>query len=138
MLDLLEVKGGQKILEVGSGSGYVLELLAQLNKKGTIFGVERVKELAESSSRVLRQYSNITVKQGDGSKGLKNEEPFDRILVSAAAASIPEKLVEQLKINGILVVPVKNSIVVVKKSALKNKIEEYPGFVFVPLIENEE
>lgn len=137
MLDLLEIKNGQKILEVGSGSGYVLALLAELNKNGSIFGIERIKELAENSKEKLKQYENVKVVQGDGSKGLFGEAPFDRILVSAEARRMPQKLIEQLKPRGILVTPLKNSIIKLKKIDGKNEITEHPGFIFVPLVEED-
>jgi len=135
MLTLLEVKDKQNILEIGSGSGYVLELLSKLNPHGRIFGIERIKRLAESSKEKLSNYKNIKVIYDNGSKGLKSEAPFDRILVSAAASEIPVKLIEQLVVGGILVAPVKDSIVVIKKNRKKNQIKEFHGFRFVPLIE---
>ncbi len=137
MLTLLELDSNksQKIMEVGSGSGYVLALLSEICPKGKIFGIERIKILAEKSKKALKDYKNVKVIHKDGSKGLAKEKPFDRILVSAASEEIPQKLVNQLKFEGILVAPVKNSIVVVKKTSGENKIKEYLGFSFVPLIE---
>ena len=135
MLTLLEVKDKQKILEVGSGSGYVLELLSKLNPNGKIFGIERIKKLAESSKEKLKNCKNVTVIHGDGSKGFAQQAPFDRILISAASKTIPKKLIEQLIIKGILVAPVQDSIIVVKKNKKKNKIRKFLGFRFVPLIE---
>jgi protein-L-isoaspartate(D-aspartate) O-methyltransferase len=136
MLNLLDLKDRQKILEVGSGSGYVLELIAHISRNSKIFGIERIKELYASSSEILKAHEDIKIIQGDGSKGLKNEKPFDRILISASADEIPDKLINQLKFGGILVAPVKNSIIVVEKYSGQNKIKEYPGFSFVPLIED--
>jgi protein-L-isoaspartate(D-aspartate) O-methyltransferase len=135
MLNLLKVKNKQKILEVGSGSGYVLALLSELSPHGKIFGIERIKELAEKSKEVLRDYKNVKVIHGNGFKGLEKEALFDRILVSASGEKIPENLINQLKYNGILVVPVRNSIFRIIKGRKENKTEEYPGFIFVPLIE---
>lgn len=139
MLTQLNVKAKQnfKILEIGSGSGYVLELLSKLNPHGRIFGIERIKRLAESSKEKLGNCENIKVIYGNGSKGLKSEAPFDRILISASADKLPEKLIEQLTIGGILVAPVRDSIVVAKKGRKKNQIKEFHGFRFVPLIEEE-
>ena len=136
MLSHLELKNKQKILEVGSGSGYVLELINHISKDSKIFGIERIKELVESSRGKLNPYKNIKIIHGNGSKGLEDEAPFDRILVSACSEEIPEKLVNQLKLKGILVASVKNSIIVLKRKNLENKIKEYPGFRFVPLIED--
>lgn len=135
MLSLLDLRDGQKILEVGSGSGYVLALINQLSKDSEIYGVEIVKELTEKSREVLENHENIRVVHGDGSKGLKSKMPFDRILVSASADEIPQKLVQQLVVGGILVAPVRSSIVWVQKQANENKIREFPGFAFVPLVE---
>ena len=132
MLNLLDVKNKQKILEVGSGSGYVLALISELNPKGKVFGIERIKELAESSEEKLKQYNNVKVVHENGFLGLEKKAPFDRILVSASAEKIPERLIKQLKKDGILVVPVKHSILKITRN---RKIEEYPGFAFVPLIE---
>ena len=136
MLNFLELEDKQKILEVGSGSGYVLALISEICKKCKIFGIERIKELAESSKKRLTKYKNVKVIYGDGSKGLEKEKPFDRILASAAAKNIPQKLVNQLKIRGILVAPVRSSIVKIQRFTNENKIKEYPGFRFVPLIED--
>jgi len=135
MLNLLDLKDKQKILEVGSGSGYVLALLAELSRGSKIFGVERIKELAKSSKIRLANYKNAKVIYGNGVKGLEREAPFDRILVSAASNKIPQDLINQLKIEGIMVIPVGSSILRIKKKAEKLEIKEYPGFVFVPLIE---
>ncbi|MDP3966488.1 MAG: methyltransferase domain-containing protein [archaeon] len=133
MLMLLEVRDGQKILEIGSGSGYVLSLLAEMNKNGEIYGVEKIKELAENSKEKLKKYKNVKVVQGDALNELQNEN-FDRIIASASFSELPQKIVNnQLKIKGILVAPVVSSIVVIKKGS-RNKVEEYPGFSFVPIV----
>ena len=134
MLDLLELKENIKILEVGSGSGYVLALINQISKNSKIYSIERIKELVEKSRKILDD--DIVVVCGDGSKGLKKHAPFDRILVSASAEEIPSKLIEQLKIKGVLVCPVQNSIFQIKKTKEGVVKKEFPGFVFVPLIEN--
>jgi protein-L-isoaspartate(D-aspartate) O-methyltransferase len=134
MLMLLELKDNLKILEVGSGSGYVLSLINEISKNSELYGIERIKEIFEKSNNILKNKKNIKIIYSDGSKGLKKDAPFDRILVSASSETIPQKLVAQLKIGGILVAPIKNSVVKIRKFANENKIEEYPGFVFVPLI----
>lgn len=139
MLSLLKLESEkkQKILEIGSGSGYVLALLNEITGKDSeIYGIERIKELAERSQEILKN-KNVKVIHGDGSKGLPKQKPFDRIIVSAAADEIPSKLVRQLKVGGILVVPVKNSIYQIQRFTNDNKIQEFPGFRFVPLIEEE-
>ncbi len=136
MLKLLELKNNQKILEIGSGSGYVLALINEIAKNSKIFGVERIKELAENSQRILENEKNIKIINKNGFNGLKEESPFDRILISASLNKIPAHIIAQLKAKGILVAPIKNSILKIKKSAKKNQIEESPGFAFVPFIEN--
>ena len=137
MLDLLELEDNQKILEVGSGSGYVLALISEISKKSKIFGAERIKGLADRSKKNSQNYKQIKVIFSDGSKGLKAYAPFDRILVSASAGEIPEKLVEQLKDNGILVCPVRNNLTQIKKSDGEIVKKEFPGFAFVPLIKGD-
>ena len=92
--------------------------------------------MAERSKKILADKKNIQVFQGDGSKGLAKQAPFDRILVSAAAEQTPSKLVKQLKVGGILIIPVKSSILRIQKFINENQIKEFPGFSFVPLIEN--
>lgn len=142
MLELLEIKKRQKILEVGSGSGYVLALLSELvGKEGEIFGIELVKELANNSKTKLRNYKNIKVFNKNGADGLEEHAPFNRILLSAATEKIPEKIIAQLKENGILVAPIGSkqiqSLVAFQK--IKNKLiiqKEIPGFVFVPFVED--
>ena len=138
MLTLLKLKNNQKILEVGTGSGYVLALINEISKESKIYGIERIKELTKRSKKILKGKKNIKIIHGDGSKGLSGMKGkgFDRILVSAASQKIPQKIIKQLKIGGILVAPVRNSIIFVKKHPKKDKIKEYPGFRFVPLIES--
>jgi len=136
MLNLLELKNKQKILEIGSGSGYVLALINEISKNSKIIGIERVKELAEKSKSKLKGKRNIKIICGNALKIIKPKEKFDRILVSASAAELPKILIRHLNENGILVIPVGHSIIQVKKSKDKSKIKKFPGFVFVPLLED--
>lgn len=136
MLSLLELKKGHKVLEIGSGCGYVLALISNITKT-KVFGIELIKELAERSRKNLEEFHNIGVYNQDGSKGLPKQSPFDRILISAACEKIPELLFSQLKNKGIIVAPVgprhEQSLVAVQK--IRNKFvikKEIPGFVFVP------
>ncbi len=124
-----------KILEIGSGSGYVLALINQISKNSKIYGVERIKQLAEKSKQVLKTKKNIKIIHANGTKGLKQKAPFDRILISASANELPQKIISQLDFGGIMVCVVKNSIFYIKRESKQTKIKEYPGFVFVPLIE---
>ena len=137
MLSLLELRKSQKVLEIGSGCGYVLALLSELvGESGRVFGIEIIKELTERSRNNLRSYKNIKVLKRNGAEGLEEEKPLDKILISAALEKIPEKLPEQLKNQGILVAPVGDSYIqsLVKFQKISNKLivkEEIPGFVFV-------
>jgi protein-L-isoaspartate(D-aspartate) O-methyltransferase len=135
MLQLLELKPKQKILEIGSGSGYVLALLHNITK-GEIYGVEIIKSLAKKSRKYLSKYKDVKVFSNDGSRGLKEKEHFDRILISASSKKVPEFLFSQLKENGIMVAPVNESIIQIKKNKGRVKLKEHYGFVFVPLKTN--
>jgi len=132
MLKLLELKGKEKILEIGSGSGYVLALLDELTI-GKIYGVEIIKNLALKSAKKLKRMTRIKVSYRDGKEGLIEHAPFDRILVSASSKEISKNLLNQLSENGILVAPVRNSIFQIKKAKGKFTEKEFEGFVFVPL-----
>ena len=137
MLSLLELKDNQKILEIGSGSGYVLDLISQMIKKGKIYGIEIKKSLAEDSKKVLSKNKKVTILNKDGSYGLESHAPYDRIILSAASDEIPEHLYSQLKDDGIIVAPVKRSIFQIKKHKNNISIKESPGFVFIPLVRKE-
>jgi protein-L-isoaspartate(D-aspartate) O-methyltransferase len=138
MLSLLELKNNQKILEIGSGSGYVLGLINKISKKSKIYSIERIKRLVTLSKKRLDKSKNIKIEYGDGTNGLKKYAPYDRILISASCKKIPTNLFNQLKDGGIIVTSVKQSIIQIKKLGKKKIIKEYPGFVFVPLIKGVE
>ena len=134
MLSLLELKDNLKILEIGSGSGYVLALINEISKNSRIYGIERIKTLAEKSRKTIKN-KNIKIIHRDGSNGLKESAPFDRILISASCPKIPNHLYSQLSPKGVIVASVKNSIFQIKKDRIKKiRINEFSGFVFVPLI----
>ena len=143
MLSELDLNEGQKVLEVGSGSGYVLALISRIvGKKGKVLGLEVIKKLAKKSKETLENYRNIKVYNKNGSGGLPEEAPFDRILVSAAVREIPKKLLSQLKEKGILVAPkgpvFEQNIVVIQRQGDKFITKtEIPGFVFVPFVDGE-
>jgi len=138
MLELLQPQKGNKILDIGSGSGWTTALLAQIvGKEGKVFGVEKITQLVSFGKENLEKYHffNVEIRKAGKELGLKKEAPFDRILVSAAAQFIPQKLVEQLKIGGIMVMPVNNSLLRIEKiSNKKIKLQRLKGFVFVPLV----
>lgn len=140
MLELLEPKGGLKVLDVGSGSGWTAALLACIvGKKGEVVGVELVSNLVSFGRENVAKYcdgSNVNIFPAGEVVGYPSKSPYDRILVSASASMIPSELIEQLKVGGIMVIPIKNSIYkIIKRSDDVDDVtkEEYPGFVFVPL-----
>ena len=137
MLEMLEPKEGEKILDIGSGSGWTTALLAFIVKKnGFVTGVERVENLVELGQENLAKYSfsNAKIIQANDTLGIPGEK-FDRILVSAAADELPYKLLQQLKTNGKLVIPIQDFIYeITKLNDEKIKTVKHYGFAFVPLI----
>lgn len=142
MLSLLDLRKAQKILEIGSGCGYVLALLSKIvGKNGKVYGIEIVSELAKKSKENLIDYKNVRVYNKNGAEGLKEKAPFDRIIISAALREVPEKLMAQLKVGGIIVAP-KGSrfeqelVAIQRKSESEFEIKKkIPGFIFVPFVE---
>ncbi|WNM18295.1 protein-L-isoaspartate(D-aspartate) O-methyltransferase [Flavobacterium capsici] len=137
---LLEVKKEQKILEIGTGSGYQTAVLCLLGAK--VYSVERQNELFKTTSNLLPKLG-IRPKHlsfGDGYKGLPNHAPFDSIIVTAGAPIIPKALMAQLKIGGKLVIPVgeKEQIMtmLIRKNETQFEKHEFGDFRFVPLLEN--
>lgn len=143
MLEELQPQPGDKILDVGAGSGWTSALLGEIvGEKGKVFAIEVVPELKEFGQKNVAKYNFIKKERvqfilSDGSKGYLKEAPFDNILASAAVqGNIPQAWREQLKIGGRLVSPVGTSIWrLVKKNEKEFAETEYPGFSFVPLIE---
>lgn len=146
MLELLEPEAGNKILDVGSGSGWQTALLAHIvGPQGKVYAIERISELKEFGENNVKKYNFIKKGIveficGDGSKGLPEKGPFDRIIVAAAASKIPEDLLKQLKVGGRLVIPVgpqglQDMILIIKKDDDKFEEKKFSGFTFVPLIE---
>lgn len=154
MLEQLQPQLGDKILDIGAGSGWTTAILAEIvsqngrNQKGRVVAIERIPELMEFGKKNVAKYNFI--EKGiveficsDGSKGYPNivsrpefSEGFDKILASASAEKLPWPWKEQLKISGRIVTPIDTSIwLFIKKSEDVFEEIEYPGFVFVPLIE---
>ena len=133
MLNLLEVREGQNVLEIGSGSGYVLSLLAEIDKTGKVRGIEIIRELAVRSKDYLKDKKNVDIISRDGSQGLPEFAPYDRILVSASFPEVPRHLISQLADEGVIVAAVNQSIYQIKKSGSTIIEKEFPGFAFVPI-----
>ncbi len=106
MTEALELRGGEKILEVGTGSGYQTAILAELSQR--VFSIERIPELARRARKLLDRlgYGWVLIRVGDGSRGWPEEAPFDRILVTAYAPRIPPALLDQLAVGGKIVLPI--------------------------------
>jgi protein-L-isoaspartate(D-aspartate) O-methyltransferase len=145
MLELLDPQASQKILDIGSGSGWTTALLSfVVGARGKVIALERIKELAAFGKKNVQKFSfykegRAEFYEADGTEGFPGEAPFDRILVSAAAQEVPQALKDQLKIGGKLVIPVGQDICYIEKKDANNFLEEkFPGFEFVPLIKNQE
>jgi protein-L-isoaspartate(D-aspartate) O-methyltransferase len=138
MTDLLRLRPGDRVLEIGTGCGYQSAVLAELGAR--VFSIEVVPELAERARRTLAEmgYGQVTVVQGDGWQGLPAEAPFDRIIVTAAPDRVPEALVEQLAVGGRMVVPVGGAdqqLRLIEKTEQGVREEELFAVRFVPMIE---
>lgn len=127
-----------RVLEVGTGSGYQTAILAELVRK--VYSIERIPELAEKAEGLLSRlgYENVSIRVDDGSEGWGEKAPFDAIIVTAGAPEIPDPLVEQLEVGGRLVIPIGSAhhqtLCTVKKERNRIRKQEGTGCVFVPLI----
>ncbi|MCW3120237.1 MAG: protein-L-isoaspartate O-methyltransferase, partial [Chitinophagaceae bacterium] len=137
---LLDVKPFEKILEIGTGSAYQACVLAELGV--AVYTIERQKSLFDSNKLFLylKKYPNIKFFYGDGYQGLPTYAPFDKIIITAAAPELPQKLIEQLKPGGMMVIPVgmgevqqMRRIVKLENGALKEEV--FDNFSFVPMVE---
>ena len=138
MTELLAPQPGEKILEIGTGSGYQAAVLAELGAR--VFSIEIVPELAESARRTLAEtgYGQVTVIQGDGWLGHAAEAPYDAILVTAAPERVPEELVKQLRVGGRMVLPVgdhRQRLRVLEKTAEGIRERDLFEVRFVPMVE---
>ena len=139
--ELLEIKKGEKVLEIGTGSGYQTSILLEMGAK--VFTIERQKALFDTTKAFLPKIGyNPKFFYGDGYKGLTVFAPFDKIIITAGAPMIPDALLDQLKVGGIMVIPLGDKVQVmtlIKKIADKKfEKEEFGEFKFVPLLEHKE
>ena len=143
MTQALRITNRDKILEIGTGSGYQTAILSKLARR--IYSVERFKPLYEEARAIFRklQLNNITSVWSDGSQGVVEQQPFDRIIVTAAAEDPPPTLLNQLKIGGIMIIPVGQSdeiqkLIRVERTEKNFKYEDLCDVRFVPLLEGRE
>lgn len=136
--ELLHVRKGMKVLEIGTGSGYQAAVLAEMGAQ--VFTIERMKGLYEKAKTQLTEmgYQHIHFYYGDGTLGLPEYAPYDRIIVTAGAPTVPQALTSQLKEGGMLVIPVGDAntqkMVRITKTGGELKTETFKNFAFVPLV----
>jgi len=138
MTECLQLEGAEKVLEIGTGSGYQTAILCLLCEM--VYSVEKHPELHAKASAVLRELGleNLRLKEGDGTKGWPENAPYDGIIVTAGAPEIPQPLIEQLTVGGRLVIPVGDACTQVLKELVKTKsgydVKDVCGCRFVPLV----
>lgn len=138
MTELLETTGDERVLEIGTGSGYQAAVLSRLCR--WVFTIERIRRLSERAQKTLRScgYENVSFMVGDGTRGWASQSPFDGMIVTAGAPGIPDILVEQLTKGGRLVIPVGDRFSQTLKLVIKTKtgikVENHTGCRFVDLI----
>lgn len=138
MTQSLELKGCERVLEIGTGSGYQTAILTELSEE--VYSVERIKSLAQKAESLLKKlgYSKVKIFVSDGTTGWEEFSPYDRILVTAGAKHVPQPLVNQLKDEGIMVIPVgsvySQELRVIRKKKGRVKSTTVERCIFVPLI----
>ena len=140
MIEKLETNKSCKVLEVGTGSGYLTAILSKLSKR--VFSIERHESLKKKAESLLinNNFRNVICILGDGSLGIEHQAPFDRIIISAAAEDIPQILIKQLKLGGVMILPIgmskdEQTLIKVRKEKSKIHYEEIFKVRFVPLLE---
>lgn len=143
MLELLQVEKGHSVLDGGSGSGWTTALLSHLvGPTGEVIAMELLNSLKAFGEKNYNKtkYQNAVFIQGNAAKGYRDKAPFDRILISAGATAVPSALLSQLAVGGKLVVPLQdasgNLLLLEKLSEDHYRKSYYPGFVFVPFVDN--
>lgn len=139
MCDILDIRDGMKVMEIGTGLGYHAAVMAVLAGSGKVYTVERKADLALKAREILKElhFDNVEVFIGDGSEGLPEHAPYDRISVAAAAPEIPQPLVEQLKDGCRMVIPIgrfAQELYLVEKKDGKVRSYYKGGVAFVPLL----
>jgi protein-L-isoaspartate(D-aspartate) O-methyltransferase len=138
MTELLQLNEGDKVLEIGTGSGYQSAVLIQMG--AVVYTIERQEKLFEDTkARFARLgYTGLHMVLGDGSLGIPEHSPYDKVIVTAASPGIPQQLLKQLKVGGVMVIPVDGDIQrmkrVTKISETETKVEDFGHFRFVPLL----
>ena len=137
--ELLELQSGEKVLEIGTGSGYQAAVLAEIG--ASVFSIERHQPLSKKAEEILEHlgYHNVQTFYGDGLKGLPTFAPFDKILITAAAPEIPKELLKQMKVNGVMVIPfgegeVQKMIRIKRLDNNEFEKETFSNFTFVPML----
>jgi len=131
---LLEVKAGEKVLEIGTGSGYQCAVLLELGAK--VYTIERQEKLFNQAFKRLHELNyRPTMKFGDGYKGWAGYAPFDKIIITASAPEKPQELLEQLAVGGIMVIPVGEKMLRIRRTKTEDLTEEMGDFLFVPMLE---
>ena len=140
MIEALDLRGGEKVLEIGAGSGYAAAVLAEI--AGDVYTIEYIEELAKSAASILAElgYDNVQVLHGDGTLGWEEHAPYDGIVVTAGGPEVPESLQQQLKIGGRMIIPIGESrnfqelTRVTRVSEARFKSEVLADVRFVPLV----
>lgn len=141
MLEKLDLSSGQKVLEVGGGSGYHAAVVAEIvGKKGHVYSIEYIEALAKKGKESIEKCGLsdiVTISHGDGSLGLKEHAPYERIFVTCASPEVPDPLLEQLRDKGKLLIPVGSryyqTLIYCERKGGKIVRKDYGGCVFVPL-----